>query len=499
MKTGYHLHAEGDDGDPRGLYDPAGLRRGRVELGKRIEPDFASLHRSARNMNERLGAAFQLGRAALTIAGGVVSQSALASSSVPFTVPMGVTLVEVARELTLSQPDILWVRPGDSEGRTLFSIGRRRARRFEVRRRLREGVSAVACRARIQGGRRLDADPARRGRAAMGVSRTTTLHVGAGTGARRSSGERRRVGKRGSKLAEHKLDTGTLLPPAGWQVAQFKPESTVTMPSGIDALDRGRGTGHRAHGLRRFYALCVRWQSEKDRRTCSANGCELDWVPLTAPDFAQGVGDFTIVTRSDGASQWAYRKQPLYRYRGDLLPGDAFGGNVNRKWKIAAITQSFRPARVERCGIEAYGNGLTLNGMTLYTGVPFQKRWGGRNTRDGFRNAWSRSVRLGTAACGSQKCLDEWQPFLAPANAQASGFWQIYARQDGARQWAYRGYALWTRATDKKPGDITGQLTYDYARVGGTESDLKRAAFLDDVGGDRVYGGAGIYWVLARP
>src|SRR5262249_10196631 len=149
--------------------------------------------------------------------------------------------------------------------------------------------------------------------------------------------------------------------------------------------------------------------------------------------------------------------------------------------------------------LEGYGTTLTINGMTLYGGVLAQKRWGGRNTRNGFRNSWSKGKRLQTLACVSEKCLADWKPFTAPADAQSQGFWEVYTREDGARQWAYKGYALWTKVTDRKPGDITGQLQYDYAKLGGTEDDLKRIAFLDELGGDFTFGGAGIYWALARP
>ena len=37
------------------------------------------------------------------------------------TTPTGITLVEVVRELPISQPEILWVRLGDADGRTLFT------------------------------------------------------------------------------------------------------------------------------------------------------------------------------------------------------------------------------------------------------------------------------------------------------------------------------------------------------------------------------------------
>ena len=37
----------------------------------------------------------------------------------------------------------------------------------------------------------------------------------------------------------------------------------------------------------------------------------------------------------------------------------------------------------------------------------------------------------------------------------------MLARADGSKQWAYKGYALWTYDGDKKPGDMTGHDATD--------------------------------------
>src|SRR5690606_25595346 len=43
-----------------------------------------------------------------------------ASREAPPTTPAGITLVEVVRELPISQPEILWIRLGDRDGRTVL-------------------------------------------------------------------------------------------------------------------------------------------------------------------------------------------------------------------------------------------------------------------------------------------------------------------------------------------------------------------------------------------
>jgi predicted lipoprotein with Yx(FWY)xxD motif len=61
----------------------------------------------------------------------------------------------------------------------------------------------------------------------------------------------------------------------------------------------------------------------------------------------------------------------------------------------------------------------------------------------------------GKSACNGP-CATNWPPLMAVASAQPSGEWSVIARDDGARQWAYRGRPLYTWSKDTKPGDITG-------------------------------------------
>ena len=61
----------------------------------------------------------------------------------------------------------------------------------------------------------------------------------------------------------------------------------------------------------------------------------------------------------------------------------------------------------------------------------------------------------GKSNCTGQ-CAQNWPPLAAPANAQALGDWTAIARDDGSKQWAYKGKPLYTWAKDAKPGDVTG-------------------------------------------
>ena len=61
----------------------------------------------------------------------------------------------------------------------------------------------------------------------------------------------------------------------------------------------------------------------------------------------------------------------------------------------------------------------------------------------------------GKSACNGP-CATNWPPLIAGADAKASGDWTTITRDDGTRQWAYKGKPLYTWSKDAKPGDKTG-------------------------------------------
>ena len=82
--------------------------------------------------------------------------------------------------------------------------------------------------------------------------------------------------------------------------------------------------------------------------------------------------------------------------------------------------------------------GMLVNpkGMTLYT--------------------FDRDVRgSGKSNCNGD-CAVKWPPHMASASAQPSGDYTIVVRNDGSRQWAYKGWPLYTWPEDQEPGDKYG-------------------------------------------
>ena len=77
---------------------------------------------------------------------------------------------------------------------------------------------------------------------------------------------------------------------------------------------------------------------------------------------------------------------------------------------------------------------VDVNGMTLYT--------------------FDRDAK-GKSNCNGQ-CASLWLPLIADTDAKASGDFSFVTRDDGRKQWAYKGKPLYTWSKDTKPGDVTG-------------------------------------------
>ena len=78
---------------------------------------------------------------------------------------------------------------------------------------------------------------------------------------------------------------------------------------------------------------------------------------------------------------------------------------------------------------------VDTEGMTLYT-----------FDRDTY---WS-------STCNAQ-CAVNWPPLVVAAGAKPVGDHTMIARDDGRRQWAYKGKPLYVSGKDRKPGDQTGE------------------------------------------
>jgi len=79
---------------------------------------------------------------------------------------------------------------------------------------------------------------------------------------------------------------------------------------------------------------------------------------------------------------------------------------------------------------------VDAKGMTLYT---FDKD----------------TANSGKSACNGP-CATLWPPAMAAAGDQPMGDFGVVTRDDGSRQWSFKGKPVYTYQADKKAGDRTG-------------------------------------------
>jgi predicted lipoprotein with Yx(FWY)xxD motif len=65
------------------------------------------------------------------------------------------------------------------------------------------------------------------------------------------------------------------------------------------------------------------------------------------------------------------------------------------------------------------------------------------------------TANSGKSACNGP-CAALWPPMMAGAADQPVGAYSIVTRDDGSRQWAYKGKPVYTYKADQKAGDRTG-------------------------------------------
>lgn len=233
---------------------------------------------------------------------------------------------------------------------------------------------------------------------------------------------------------------------------------------------------------------------------------ERAFAPFLAPELAQPLGDWTLVSLKSGDRQWAYRGDPLYtpvidksRIEG---PPDFMHGNSS--WApvrlIAEDIPGWNPLIVQKAPqppanvtVERTAAGDVLadsHGKTLYAFSCTEAAADSLSCDNPGASPFHRYAECG----GPDLCAKRWQRLEAPANAKASNHsWSIaavdkitgrFAKPGDAnaeRIWLYRGRTLYTFAEDVKPGDIRAQYIqtdgwdYYYLRLLSTSSSYDPA------------------------
>jgi len=229
----------------------------------------------------------------------------------------------------------------------------------------------------------------------------------------------------------------------------------------------------------------------------NAPPCADVWPPLFAPSDTDNnlADDFTIVVRQDGAYQWAYKGMPLYLFAGrtgiteDSAAGDINGENVDAiwfvsrpdPWKFAEDTDTATDTNGDLGNI-LVAQGLTLDLDEQAIDISGQNesalsltQIGNRYNRADFTlytfdaDTDTNGFGNGTQSACFGQCEINWPALYADRAARPSndGQFTLITREDGIKQWAYRGYPLHYYAgiqnnptafpaADSLPGDDNG-------------------------------------------
>jgi predicted lipoprotein with Yx(FWY)xxD motif len=106
-------------------------------------------------------------------------------------------------------------------------------------------------------------------------------------------------------------------------------------------------------------------------------GCAVVWMPFYKANPTLGTGlsatDFTVITRTDGSKQTAYKGWPLYYYQNDKAAGDVNGDGVGKTWFVAKADYSVMLAAGQlkgNDGLNYLATGTAGDGTSQYlTGV----------------------------------------------------------------------------------------------------------------------------------
>ena len=258
-------------------------------------------------------------------------------------------------------------------------------------------------------------------------------------------------------------------------------------PEGVTLQPLGKGQGYKLGGQAAqviprneiAYAdlngqTLYTWVNEgpEDIWSCPAR-CMQVFVPFSAPPAARYAQHDTyekwsVVEREDETLQWALNDKPLYIYVHDIDPGSVRGINLaydgsnrrNTAGRIVGIRGRVqRRGQVELPEPEPFPPGwkpalfYPITNAELPPGFLIKEVPDAVSfslTNDGGHTLY---VNNGT----NEITAVDWDPVLAPLLLdEPKGHFSFIDRDDGIRQWAYRGKALYSYARDLAPGYANG-------------------------------------------
>ncbi len=207
------------------------------------------------------------------------------------------------------------------------------------------------------------------------------------------------------------------------------------------------------------------WDGDQPNKSNCGDACLQKWAPVSAAETSQPQGEWTIIQRSPGVRQWAFRKKPLYTYIADIRPKSMLGADEPGWHNVYTLPAPAWPKEFTQAETHS---GIVLAdaaGKTIYLYAC------GDDAMDQLacdHPGAPQEYRLAICGGDAARCLATWKPVIAAKDAKApSRSWTAididpltgkYAApgQAGAMHvWAFRGRPVYTFARDKA-GDVEG-------------------------------------------
>ncbi|NKB43728.1 MAG: hypothetical protein GKS03_05555 [Alphaproteobacteria bacterium] len=203
------------------------------------------------------------------------------------------------------------------------------------------------------------------------------------------------------------------------------------VPAGFVLVEKGHGWAITTSDTMTLYTSK---RDIKPGKSSCVEDCVVSWPPYLAAEDAMTGDGWSVINREEGTRQWAYNDKPLYRYSVDQGPGDTYGEGIGLLWDISFIGKPTPP------------------------GISAKKTLIGHVAADQHQKTlYTPQVEVDVASlCVEKSCLDSWKPVMAPHMARSIGDWDVITREDGLKQWAYKGQSLFRYSGDVLFEDVEG-------------------------------------------
>lgn len=201
--------------------------------------------------------------------------------------------------------------------------------------------------------------------------------------------------------------------------------------------------------------------ADQPGKSVCVEACARTWIPAKVAAGAVPVEGWTVIARADGTRQWAYKDRPLYSFVEDADPG-SIAGNSPKRFSRGEFAGSRGAVSSEVPKDKPLAQGWNVAYFVPMERRPMPAGFAIKEVEDalGMVLVDTREHTLYTLedSARAKTCAEScpWIPVPAPAIAEGIEDFKPVWRDDGVRQWTYKGKALYTFSGDLVAGDANG-------------------------------------------